>query len=81
MAKRKIRLGVVCLTRNTFDFKAAEEIYHGILAKLGAREDLELAAYPDPVMEVPQAVEAGEFLRREGAEAIAVVSGLSLIHI
>ncbi|MFR5833620.1 MAG: L-fucose/L-arabinose isomerase family protein [Acutalibacteraceae bacterium] len=75
MAKRKIRLGVVCLTRNTFDFKAAEEIYRGILAKLGAREDLELAAYPDPVMEVPQAVEAGEFLRREGAEAIAVVSG------
>ena len=75
MAKRKIRLGIVCLTRNTFDFKAAEEIYRGIIKKLEAREDISLAAFADPVMEIPQAIEAGEFLRREGAEAVAVVSG------
>lgn len=75
MAKRKIRIGTVCLTRNTFDYKAAEEIYRGIVADLKARDDLEVAAYPEPVMLQDEAVAAGDFLRREGAEAVAIISG------
>lgn len=75
MAKRKIRIGTVCLTRNTFDYKAAEEIYRGIVADLKARDDLEVAAYPEPVMLQDEAVAAGDFLCREGAEAVAIISG------
>ena len=75
MAKRKIRIGTVCLTRNTFDYKAAEGIYRGIVADLKARDDVEVAAYPEPVMLQDEAVAAGDFLRREGAEAVAIISG------
>lgn len=75
MAKRKIKLGIVCLTRNTFDFKAAEDIYRDIVATLSAREDLELSAYPDPVMEADKAEEAGDFLLKENVDAVAVLSG------
>ncbi len=75
MAKRKIKIGIVCLTRNTFDYKAAEDIYRGIVRDLSARDDLVVAAYPDPVMLQDEAVAAGEYLRGEGVEAVAVLSG------
>lgn len=75
MAKKKIRLGVVCLTRNTFDFKAAEEIYRGIVADLAERDDVTTVAYPTPVMLGDEAVAAGEFLRREGVDGVALISG------
>ena len=75
MAKRKVKIGLVCLARNTFDYKAAEEIYRGIVRALGEREDLELAAYPDLVMLGGEAAEAGEFLRREGVDGVALISG------
>lgn len=75
MAKRKIKLGMVCLTRNTFDFNAAAEIYRGLTDALSKRDDISLAAYGEPVMEADKAEDAGEFLRREGVEAVAVVSG------
>ena len=75
MAKRKIKIGIVCLTRNTFDYKAAEDIYRGIVRDLSARDDIVVAAYPDPVMLQDEAVAAGEYLRGEGVEAVAVLSG------
>lgn len=75
MAKRKVRTGIVCLTRNTFDYEAAAGIYAGIVKDLQARDDIETVAYPRPVMEIAQAAEAGDFLRREGVEAVAVISG------
>ena len=42
MAKKIVKLGMVCLTRNTFDYKAAEEIYRGIISELEKREDISI---------------------------------------
>lgn len=75
MAKKIVKLGMVCLTRNTFDYKAAEEIYRGIISELEKREDISLCACPDPVMEQPDAARAGDMLMRAGVDAVAVLSG------
>jgi len=37
--KQKIKLGVVCLARNTFDYRAAAEIYQSILNDLQKLEN------------------------------------------
>lgn len=73
--KQKIKLGVVCLARNTFDYPAAEKLYAGILDDLKKQENVELVAVEGLVFEPSQAVAAGEFLASRLVDGIAVVSG------
>lgn len=73
--KQKVSLGVVCLTRNTFDYEAAGELYKGILSKLGAMENVELVAIEAPIMEPDEAIAAGKRFAAEQVDGIAVISG------
>lgn len=73
--KRKIKLGIVCLTRNTFDFGAAQEIYDNVLKTLRARDDLDVVAVEKAVMEEPEAICAGKTLAAAGVDGVALVSG------
>lgn len=73
--KQKIKLGVVCLTRNTFDFNAAAEIYSNILADLNKDSSLEVIAVPKIIMEPDEAVSAGKFFAENLVDAIAMISG------
>ena len=73
--KQKIKLGVVCLTRNTFDYNAAREIYAGIVAALKKRQDLDLFAFEDIIFEPYEAVKAGEYFASNMVDAIAMISG------
>lgn len=73
--KQKIKLGVICLARNTFDFAAAGEIYSGILADLAKLDDCEIISVSGTVIEPTQAAAAGSLFSREQVDGIAVISG------
>lgn len=73
--KGNIRLGVVCLARNTFDFAAAGELYSGILEDLSKLENVSVCAVKQLVMEVSDAEKAAAELYENKVDGIAVISG------
>ena len=73
--KQKIKLGVVCLTRNTFDFNAAASLYEDIKKDLSKIENLELCAAEKIIMTQDEAIETGKFFASNLVDAIAVISG------
>ncbi|MFA6866204.1 MAG: fucose isomerase [Clostridia bacterium] len=73
--KQKIKLGIVCLTRNTFDFKAADEIYQGILNDLAKLENVELVAIKKPIMDVDEAIDVGNTFASNLVDGMAIISG------
>ena len=73
--KQKIKLGVVCLTRNTFDYNAAASLYEDIKKDLSRIENLELCAVENIIMTQDEAIETGKFFASNLVDAIAVISG------
>ena len=73
--KQLVRLGAVCLSRGTFDFKAAGELWAGIKAELGSLERAEVTVIPELVFEVAEARAAAERLASANVDGLIVVSG------
>lgn len=73
--KQKVRLGVVCLARNTFDFQAAKQIYENLLDDLQNLEEVEIAAIPGLTIEVEEAREAAQELSGRNIDGLVVISG------
>ena len=73
--KQKIKLGVVCLTRNTFDYNAAASLYEDIKKDLSKIENIELCAVEKIIMTQDEAIETGKFFASNLVDAIAVISG------
>lgn len=73
--KKKIKIGTVCLTRNTFDFNAAAGLYEEILNDLKKRDDIELVAFDGIIMESDEAQKVGRFFSENLVDAYCVISG------
>ena len=73
--KQRIKLGVVCLARTTFDYKAAEEIYEKILKNLETMESTEIISIPGLVIEPDEAHNAALKLAGADIDGLAVISG------
>ncbi|PKL23397.1 MAG: fucose isomerase [Spirochaetae bacterium HGW-Spirochaetae-3] len=73
--KRSIRLGLVCFARETFDFKAAAEIYGRIAADLSGLENVVWERVPDLVISVEDARKAGARFAAASLDAVVCVSG------
>ncbi len=73
--KQRIKLGVVCLTRNTFDYVAGQEIYDGILQDMAKLENVELVAIKDTIMNPNEAKEAGKTFASNMVDGIVIISG------
>lgn len=73
--KQPVKLGIVCLLRNTFDYKAATAIYQDILRDLEGLENVTLAALKEPIFEPDEAREAGSYFASQEVDGIAIVSG------
>lgn len=71
----KLKIGVVCLARKTFDYEAAEQIYEKIRADLNLLEDVEFHFIEDLLFEPEDAGQAAETLQRFGADALVAISG------
>jgi len=73
--KQRITLGVVCLARKTFDWKAAGDIWTGIRKELAALENVELVGPEELVIELEDARKAAAQLAAGRVDAVAIISG------
>ncbi len=70
----KMKIGVVCLERTTFDYQAATEIYRRTIGELKADTSVDWAIIETPVIEVEEAIAAGETLARQLVDGVVIIS-------
>ncbi len=75
MSKTKIKIGVVCIARKTFDFDAAFEIYKEIQEDLKNLERIDWEFIEDLVIEVEDAKIAGHYLASHEVDGLIIISG------
>jgi L-fucose isomerase-like protein len=75
MNKKKIKLGVVCFVRHTFDFDAAAKVYEKILCDLKNFSDVDFTIIEKTVFLSEEAVAAGEVFASKNVDAIVAISG------
>ena len=73
--KQKIRIGVVCIARKTFDFMAAVEIYKKIQVNLKQIESIDWEFIPELVFEVEDAQKAANILGSKKIDGLICISG------
>ena len=73
--KQKIRIGVVCIARKTFDFMAAGEIYKKIQINLKPIESIDWEFIPELVIEVEDAQKAANNLGSKKIDGLICISG------
>ena len=73
--KQKICVGLVCLARKTFDYKAAEEIFSKIIDDLKKIEQVQWEIVSDLLIEVGDAQDAAHRLVTKEIDALVCISG------
>jgi hypothetical protein len=73
--KGEINIGVVCLARKTFDYKAALEIYKNIIIDLGNIKNVNWEVIPELVIEIIDAQNASHLLASKKIDALICISG------
>lgn len=73
--KGKVKIGVCCLTRHTFDFAAAMEIYKQTQIDLKQIENVEYVFIEDEVVEVEDARAAGLRFKEADVDGVIIISG------
>ncbi|MCX7680212.1 MAG: fucose isomerase [Spirochaetes bacterium] len=73
--KHPITLGIVCLARKTFDYRAANEIFNTIKIDLEKLPQVECAIWPELVIEIDEAQKAARFLAQKRIDALVCISG------
>jgi len=73
--KQHIRLGLVCLARETYDFAAAAEIYKGFIADVAKVENVSWETIPGLVISIEEAQAAAKKLGGADLDGLVIVSG------
>jgi len=73
--KHRVRIGVACLARKTFDYKAAKEIYGNIIKKLKSIEDVDWEIVPEILIEIEHAQKAASEFASKRIDALICISG------
>jgi len=73
--KEKIKLGVVCLARETFDFISAKEIFNGIKEDLKEIENVNYTFIDNLLINIKDAKQAAKFLMSKNIDGLIVISG------
>ena len=73
--KENIKLGVVCLARETFDFNSAKEIFNGIKKDLKEIENVNYTFIDDLLINIKDAKQAAKFLLSKNIDGLIVISG------
>lgn len=73
--KGKLKLGLACAVKTSFDFEAAADIYEDIKKELLARDDVEWYIWEKPILSAVEAEEAGVYLASNLVEGYVFVSG------
>ncbi len=73
--KKKIKIGLVCLARKTFDFGAAHEIYKKIQKDLRQIENVEWEIIEDLITEIENAKQGAHYFDSQQIDALICISG------
>ena len=73
--KSEVSIGLLCLARKTFDFKAAAQIYANIIEDLKKIENVIWEIIPELIIEISEAQNAAQYLASRGIDAIICISG------
>lgn len=73
--KQSVNIGVVCLARTTYDYKAAAEIYEKIKEDLRKIEQTTFNFVEELVIEVEDARKAATYLASKNVDGLVVISG------
>ena len=72
---RKARIGVVCLTRKTYDYETAFSLYLSHCEEMEKDTSVQWKIYKENVIEPEDAVRAIHYLLQEEVDAVIMVSG------
>lgn len=72
---RKARIGVVCLTRKTYDYETAFSLYLSCCEEMEKDTSVQWKIYKENVIEPEDAVGAIHYLLQEEVDAVIMVSG------
>lgn len=75
MSKFKVTIGVVCLARDTYDYKAAKEIYMSAQKDMESIENVNWVFIPELVISKEDAKNTANRMLEEKVDAIAIISG------
>jgi L-fucose isomerase-like protein len=73
--RRKIRIGVVCLTRKTYDYKAAAQIYADTAERLAKMPDIDWVFIREPVIEAEDARKAADVFSESHLDGVVIITG------
>ena len=71
---RKARIGLVCLSRKTFDWTTAYELYKERTSKVTSDDSIDWFNYPKQVIEINEAEEAASYFNQNEVDALIIVS-------
>lgn len=73
---KKAKIGVVCLTRTTYDYKTAQEIYNEKMKELTEKiTDVDFVFEETAVIEVEDAQKASEKMLANNVDGLVIISG------
>ena len=73
--KEKIKVGVVCIARKTFDYVAAGEIFKEIQSILKKIENIDWEIVPELLVEIKDAQATAHDLKSKGIDGLVCISG------
>ena len=71
---RKPRIGIVCLSRKTFDYVTAYKIYLERVEEIVKDDSIEYYSYPHQVIEPNEAEDASNYFIQNQVDAVIIVS-------
>ncbi|MGX8700359.1 L-fucose/L-arabinose isomerase family protein [Caproiciproducens sp.] len=72
---QKVKVGVVCLTRTTYDYKTAQEIYNKTMEDLKKIPDVEWVFEEKAVIEIEDAESASQKMLKNNVDGLVIISG------
>ncbi len=73
--KQRVKLGVVCLTRTTYEYKTAQAMYTKTIEDLKKLPDVDYTFIEDCVIEIKDAEEAAIKLLSANVDGVVIISG------
>lgn len=73
--KQRVKLGVVCLTRTTYEYKTAQAMYTNTIEDLKKISDVDFTFIKECIIEVRDAEEAAVKLLAANVDGVVIISG------
>lgn len=75
MGKQRVKIGVACLTRTTYEYKTAQKMYEETMARLAKMPDVDFVFIPKAVIEPEDAEAAAKKLLEAHLDGLVLISG------